>query len=108
MGLEKFNPFKRDSPNLPNVVIPLADGPAHFPSEKTDKETSPSSDGASSSENGAAGPKDSTLLTLEALRAEIEADVSTSTHDSAYDRMFLLDFFQRSLRGSFMQLDALI
>lgn len=92
MGLQKFNPFKRDSPNLPDVVIPLADGPAHFLSEKTDKETSPSLDGASSSENGAAGPKGSTPLTLEALRAEIEADVSTSTHDSAYDRMFLLDF----------------
>lgn len=94
MGLEKFNPFKRDSPNFPDVVIPLADGPAHFLSEKTDKETSPSLDGASSSENGAAGPKGSTStpLTLEALRAEIEADVSTSTHDSAYDRTFLLDF----------------
>lgn len=106
MGLEKFNPFKRDSPNLPNVVIPLADGPAHHLSEKTDKKTS--SDGESSSVNGAAGPNDSTCLTLEGLRAEIEADVSTSTNDSAYDRMFLQDFFHWSLRGSFMQLDSLI
>lgn len=92
MGLEKFNPFKKDSPTFPNVVIPLADAPAHSLSEKADKESNRSLDSASSSENGAAGSKDSTHLTLEALRAEIESDVSTATHDSAYDRMLSPDF----------------
>ncbi|KAJ6152971.1 hypothetical protein N7497_007290 [Penicillium chrysogenum] len=71
MGLEKFNPFKKDSPTFPSVA---------------DKESNRSLDGSSSSENGAAGSKDSTHLTLEALRAEVESDISTSTNDSAYDR----------------------
>lgn len=105
MGFQKFNPFKRDSPNLPNVVIPLANAPAQPLSEKTDKEPSESLDGASSSENGAAGPKDSTHLTLEGLRAEIESDVSTSTHDSAYDRMFIPHFSHWSRCANFKQLD---
>ncbi|CAP94692.1 hypothetical protein E8E15_007898 [Penicillium rubens] len=86
MGLEKFNPFKKDSPTFPSVVIPLAQAPAHSLSEKADKESNRSLDGSSSSENGAAGSKDSTHLTLEALRAEVESDISTSTNDSAYDR----------------------
>jgi hypothetical protein len=92
MGLEKFNPFKKDSPIFPSVVISLADAPAHSLAEKADKESNQSLDGSSSSENGAAGSKDSTHLTLEALRAEVESDVSTSTNDSAYDRMFLPEF----------------
>lgn len=96
MGLEKFNPFKKDSPTFPSVVIPLADAPVHSLSEKIDKESSQSSDRSSSSENGAAGSKDPTHLTLEALRAEIESDISTATHDSAYDRMFIPHFHTSS------------
>ena len=88
MGLEKFNPFKKDSPTFPNVVIPLADAPAHSLTEKAEKESNQGLDSSSSSENGAAGTNDSTHLTLEALRAEVESDISTSGHDSAYDRMF--------------------
>lgn len=89
MGLEKFNPFKKDRQNFPGVVIPLAGAPAHSPNitEKDDKETK-SLDLASSSENGAAGSQIGSTLTLEALRAEIESDVAIATHDSAYDRMF--------------------
>jgi hypothetical protein len=90
MGLSRFNPFKKDHQDFPSVVIPLADAPAHNHklSEKADKEDNNSLDRAPSSENGAAGThKHSTHLTLEALRAEIEADISTATHDSAYDRM---------------------
>jgi hypothetical protein len=88
MGFEKFNPFKKDRQNFPGVVIPLAGAPTHSPSltEKDDKETK-SLDLASSSENGAAGSQTGSTLTLEALRAEIESDVATATHDSAYDRM---------------------
>lgn len=86
MGL--INPFKRDNLTVPNVVIPLADAPAHSPklSEKGDNESNKSLDRAPSSENGAS-PKHSTTLTLEALRAEVEADIATATHDSSYDRM---------------------
>ncbi|KAJ5773492.1 Major facilitator superfamily domain general substrate transporter [Penicillium paradoxum] len=84
MGFSKFNPFKTDNQNFPSVVIPLADAPAHSPdlSEKDNK----GFNSASSSENGVASPNDSTTLTLEALRAEVEADIATSSHDSAYDR----------------------
>lgn len=86
---EIINPFKRDTEDFSDVIIPLADAPAHTEiSEKTDKQSDSNSDGASSSENGAGSPKHSTHLTLEALRAEVEADVTTATHDTAYDRMF--------------------
>ncbi|CAI7604279.1 unnamed protein product [Penicillium bialowiezense] len=89
MGISQFNPFKRDRQNFPGVVIPLADAPAH-PSqltEKDDKESSKSLDRAPSSENGVAGSHTSTNhLTLEGLRAEIESDLATASHDSAYDR----------------------
>jgi hypothetical protein len=91
MGLAQFNPFKKDRQNFPGVVIPLADAPAHLTklSETDDKESSKSLDHASSSENGVAGSHTSaTHLTLEALRAEIEADLATASHDSTYDRMF--------------------
>ncbi|KAJ5863697.1 uncharacterized protein N7529_005613 [Penicillium soppii] len=89
MGLAQFNPFKKDRQNFPGVVIPLADAPAHLTklSETDDKESSKSLDHASSSENGVAGSHTSaTHLTLEALRAEIEADLATASHDSTYDR----------------------
>lgn len=89
MGLAQFNPFKRDRQNFPGVVIPLADAPAHpsQPTEKDDKDSSKSLDRAPSSENGVAGSHTSTNhLTLEGLRAEIESDLATASHDSAYDR----------------------
>lgn len=95
MGLAQFNPFKKDRQNFPGVVIPLADAPAHPQklSEKDDKESNKSLDRAPSSENGVAGSHTSaTQLTIEALRAEIEADVSTASHNSTYDRMFFLCF----------------
>ena len=91
MGLAQFNPFKRDRQNFPGVVIPLADAPAHpsQPTEKDDKDSSKSLDRAPSSENGVAGSHTSTNhLTLEGLRAEIESDLATASHDSAYDRMY--------------------
>lgn len=92
MGISQFNPFKKDRQNFPGVVIPLADAPSHPSqlSEKDDEESKKSLDRAPSSENGVARSNTSaTHLTLEALRAEIESDVSTSTHDSTYDRMYL-------------------
>ena len=91
MGLSQFTPFKNDRQNFPGVVIPLTDASAHPQklSEKDDKESNKSLDRAPSSENGVAGSHTgATHLTLEALRAEIESDIATATHDSAYDRMF--------------------
>ncbi|KAJ5389978.1 uncharacterized protein N7496_001046 [Penicillium cataractarum] len=86
MGISNWTPFKKDRQNFPGVVIPLADAPAHTPAnadEKADK----SLDRAPSSENGSAGSlREATHLTLEALRAEVESDMSTSGHDSVYDR----------------------
>lgn len=100
MGLSKLNPFKKDRQNYPGVVIPLASAPSHLAShpdpdpdpEKKNSLSSPdvdkSLDRASSSENGLAGPVPETShLTIEKLRQEVEADVATSGHDSVYDRM---------------------
>ncbi|KAJ5748511.1 uncharacterized protein N7511_010207 [Penicillium nucicola] len=87
MGLKKFNPFKKDRQNFPGVVIPLAGAPVHSSNltQKDDKETK-SLDLTSSMENGSASSQTGSTLTLEALRAEIESEVATATHDSAYDR----------------------
>lgn len=98
MGITRFNPFKKDRQNFPGIVIPLADAPAHHGSggsdvdEKKGSVDDKSLDRASSSENGAASSSQSETshLTIEALRAEVEADVATAGHDSAYDRMCLL------------------
>ncbi|CAG8314784.1 unnamed protein product [Penicillium salamii] len=89
MGISKFNPFKKDRQNFPGVVIPLADAPAHSQklTEKDDKELNNGLDRAPSSENGVASSNAGTHhLTIEGLRAEIESDVATASHDSAYDR----------------------
>lgn len=54
---------------------------------KDDEKDNKSLDRAPFSENGSAGLLGETShLTLEALRAEVEADISTSGQDSAYDR----------------------
>lgn len=96
MGLEKFNPFKKDRQNFPGVVIPLSEAPAYpngAPASETEEkfdasEASKSLDRASSSENGSAGSlPDTSHLTIELLRAEIDAESSTSGQDSIYDRM---------------------
>ncbi|KAJ5601443.1 hypothetical protein N7510_010977 [Penicillium lagena] len=94
MGISKFNPFKKDRQNYPGIVIPLADAPAHHCSggsdvdEKKGSVDDKSLDRASSSENGAASGSqpETSHLTIEALRAEVEADITTAGHDSAYDR----------------------
>jgi hypothetical protein len=98
MGISKFNPFKTDRQNFPGVVIPLADAPAHHGpgvSDFDEKKAIPddkSLDRASSSENGAASGSlpETSHLTIEILRAEVEAEVATSGHDSVYDRMCIL------------------
>lgn len=84
--LANLTPLKKDRQNFPGVVISLADAPAHT-SINSDEKAKKSLDRAPSSENGSAGSLgESSHLTLEALRAEVESDISTSGHDSAYDR----------------------
>lgn len=93
------NPFKRhDHRNFPGVVIPLASAPLRSspspspsPVEKkigTDEKADDRSLDQAASEKGIGPVPEYTQLTLEALRAEVENDVATSGHDSAYDRMF--------------------
>lgn len=97
MGFLTFNPFKRERQNFPGVVIPLSEAPlrSHVTAgpEKENKDDSSidqpkSLDRAPSAENGSAGSLTETShLTIEALRAEIDAETSTSGLDSMYDRM---------------------
>ncbi|CAI7570762.1 unnamed protein product [Penicillium manginii] len=93
MGIEKFNPFKRDRQNFPGVVIPLADAPARPKPVLTDDEkkaenANKSLERASSSENGSSGGSvnEPSHRTIESLRAEVESDIAASAHDSVYDR----------------------
>lgn len=92
------NPFrKNDRDSYPEVVIPLARASSKPKASPIDEKL-PVPDGtthirnsldqSSAEENGAASV-DCDELTLESLRAEVEADVVVSGHDSTYDRMFL-------------------
>lgn len=94
------NPFrKNDRDSYPEVVIPLARAPS-MPKASPDDEKLPgpdekihdrkSLDKSSSSEENGAAPVQYGELTLESLRAEVEADSATSGQDSSYDRMFFL------------------
>ncbi|KAL4785164.1 MFS general substrate transporter [Aspergillus varians] len=89
--------FNRDHQFYPEVVIPLArsSSPATTGSPITAQDlpenalgSNSSIDRASLQEKGVAGVPGPapTELTLEALRAEVEAGVVVSGHDSAYDR----------------------
>lgn len=78
------NPFKKnDKDAFPGVLIPLSDA-SRSPSSGDEKKAE-----GNLEEKGAAPPAsdgESTSLTLEALRTEVESDVAASGHDSAYDR----------------------
>ena len=87
----------RDRHQFPEVVVPLANAPAPknpttdpYAEKKSDSEadSNHTHDRASSQEKGVASspPPPYSELTLDALRAEVEADVSSSGHDTAYDR----------------------
>ncbi|KAJ9214678.1 hypothetical protein DTO166G4_3734 [Paecilomyces variotii] len=85
------NPFQRDNyRTFPGVVIPLSQG--HRPDlAPAEKDVNPAKDDdklakVGSEENGAASLPETSTLTIEALRAEVENDVAASGHDSAYDR----------------------
>ncbi|KAF7712448.1 MFS-type transporter [Penicillium ucsense] len=86
MGFANFNPFKRERQNFPGVVIPLAsDSATHVSPDLTEKDDK-ASDHASSSRSSGQNEKATTPLTLEALRAEVEADIVASGSDTSYDR----------------------
>lgn len=95
-----YNPFKRkEEVNFPGVVVPLASAHARSPSPSSsqDPEKRPNPDEKSDdrsldrSENGIGPAPQSGHLTVEGLKTEIEADLASSGHDSAYDRMFRSD-----------------
>lgn len=71
---------------FPEVVVPLARGSATT-KDAQDADSSSGLDQPASDEKNA-GAQTSNTLTLEALRAEIEADIVASGHDTAYDRTF--------------------
>ena len=63
---------------FPEVVVPLARGSATKDAD--------SSSGLDQEKTASATA--TTTLTIEALKAEIEADIGASGHDTAYDRTF--------------------
>lgn len=99
------NPFKRDKhTTFPGVVVPLASAPPHshrnseiekphgtdlgLDDHHPDKADKNSLDKAPSEENGVPSSLSETShLTIDVLRAEVETDIGASGVDTAYDRM---------------------
>lgn len=85
---------------FPEVVIPLPDprAPENLPAPEPNAEKKPDSDDSSntsiekadSQEKGVGAPPPYASSALEALRAQVQSEVSVSGHDSVYDRMFIL------------------
>ena len=84
------NPFKKhDVSEFPDVVIPLAQAQRHnsiISKEKPDDSSRTSSDGQSGS-----------VLTVEALMAEVDEDLAAGGHDTAYDRECIIFWSYRRL-----------
>ena len=91
-----MNPFKKhDVSDFEDVYVPLADARRH-PSvvaahdEKLGTIDGRTSDGARAEKDGQLGIQAGDVYsayTIEGLRAEIDADIAASGHDTAYDRM---------------------
>jgi hypothetical protein len=79
----------RERRSFPEVVVPLAHGSPPKANDNQDDDSNSGLDRASSQEKGAAGTRAGSTLTLEALRAEVEADIHASGHDTAYDSTFI-------------------
>lgn len=112
MGFAKLNPFKRDRQNFPGIVIPLAEAPDHQPTDSSDEKaglpknnkSEDSAERGSAHESSSGSQHDTTHLTLEGLRAEIDADVAAGgVQDSMYDRMCPapLSYLSISLQSTF-------
>ena len=98
-----MNPFqKHDIRDFPDVFVPLASAHRHPSVVAAHDEKLADKNGLSGKDEGveAANPMYS-AYTVEGLRAEIEADVVASGHDSAYDRrcFFFLVFSFLLRRG---------
>lgn len=83
----------RERRPFPEVVVPLARSQSEKSAQDAnvnDNVPSDSLDRASIQEKGTGVVPQSTELTLESLRAEIEAEIEAAgaSHDTAYDRMF--------------------
>lgn len=72
------------SPSPPQSISADPEKKPH-PDEKSDDRS------LDRSENGVSPVRAGGSLTIEALRAEVESDISASGHDSTYDRMFDAD-----------------
>lgn len=99
-----YNPFTRkEHANYPGVVVPLAPSPerrlstaSRTSSPQREKKTDPdekTTDQADQqsldrSETGLGNVPTSGPLTLEALKAEVEADLSPAALESSYERTF--------------------
>jgi hypothetical protein len=90
-----LNPFRgQDKKEFLGVVIPLSQASrfSHLnPHTVSDDEVAAKDDKkldrVGSDENGAASNPEYSHQTIEAIRAEVESEVSASGHDTAYDRM---------------------
>jgi hypothetical protein len=89
------NPFTRhDKEEFLGVVIPLSEAsrfshlnPRTASGDEDATKDDKKADRVGSEENGAASNPEYSHQTIEAIRAEVESEVSASGHDTAYDRM---------------------
>ncbi|KAJ5232175.1 hypothetical protein N7468_005131 [Penicillium chermesinum] len=92
MGIAQFNPFKKDRQNFPGVVIPLSDAPINAANNSTvekkkEEDAVNSLDRSPSAENGSAGSiPETSHLTLDILRREIDDEVAAGASNTMYDR----------------------
>lgn len=93
-------------------MIPLAEAPDHQPTDSSDEKaglpknnkSEDSAERGSAHESSSGSQHDTTHLTLEGLRAEIDADVAAGgVQDSMYDRMCPapLSYLSISLQSTF-------
>ena len=102
------NPFTRhDRQEFLGVVIPLSQATRfqHLNTVTSDSETPTTTtkpedvedkdklDRVGSEENGAASNPEYSHQTIEAIRAEVESEISTSGHDTTYDRRYFFFCF---------------
>lgn len=108
------NPFTRnDRQEFLGVVIPLSQAArfqhlntvtstdSEIPAKKKEDDDDSSSklDRVGSEENGAASSNpEYSHQTIEAIRAEVESEISTSGHDTVYDRRLLSSLVECPMR----------
>jgi hypothetical protein len=90
-----MNPFKRhDNETFLGVVVPLSEARRFSHSipaadEETAGKDDKKLDRVGSEENGIASNPEYSSMTIEAIRAEVDGEIASSGHDTAYDRTFL-------------------